>query len=317
MAEVCKICEGAGMRVVERADGARVAQRCVCQQSRRGERMIAGARIPPRYAECCFENFDTKFPNADRSLQSAVLQAKNFVKLYPYETDGKGLLIVGQIGVGKTHLAVATLRALIAEREAKALFYDYRDLLKELQNSYERKVEKSESEVLAPVLGSDVLVLDEIGASKPTDWSGEAIAHIINTRYNERKTTIITSNHINLPAGAPIPPNSWARPRSATLGDRVTDRIRSRIQEMCLVIEMTGEDFRERVKQANFRTTIQSHMSVGESSTSLSGMREDQQKKLLEDAEARMFRDRYQEDEPKGGARLGSKSLRKNVSGTD
>ncbi len=253
MVEVCKICEGAGMRVVERADGARVAQRCICQEARRSERMIAAARIPQRYIDCTLESYDTRFPSADRSLGSALLQAKNFVKAYPMETDGKGLLITGSIGVGKTHLAVGILQALIAERGANGLFYDYRDLLKHVQNSYDRKVDQSEREVLAPVFEAEVLVLDELGAAKPTDWVWDTIAHILNTRYNDRRTTILTTNYTNLPPlGTGEARSTKAVMREETLGDRITERMRSRLQEMCVVVEMQGEDFRQKVKRARF-----------------------------------------------------------------
>jgi DNA replication protein DnaC len=253
MPEVCQICEGSGMRVVER-EGTRVAQRCVCQQNRRAERMIAAAKIPQRYIDCTLDSYETKFPGADRSLQNALMQARSFVKAYPLETDGKGLLLTGSIGVGKTHLGVGILQALIAERGATGLFYDYRDLLKEVQNSYERKVDQSEREILAPVFEAEILVLDEVGAAKPTEWVWDTVAHILNTRYNDRRTTILTTNYANL---APLGGTTEGRSaksvmREETLGDRITERMRSRLQEMCVVVEMQGEDFRQKVKRARF-----------------------------------------------------------------
>ena len=126
---------------------------------------------------------------------------RNFVREYLPGTDGTGLLLTGSIGVGKTHLAVGILQALITERGAKGLFFDYRDLLKQVQNSYNRSVEVTELEVLRPVFEAEVLVLDELGASKPTDWVWDTVAHILNTRYNDRRTTIITTNYANLPPG--------------------------------------------------------------------------------------------------------------------
>ena len=82
---------------------------------------------------------------------------------YPLETGGTGLLLTGSIGVGKTHLAVGILQALVAERGATGLFYDYRELLKQVQNSYNRQVQATELEVLKPVFDAEVLVLDELG----------------------------------------------------------------------------------------------------------------------------------------------------------
>ena len=140
------------------------------------------------------------FPSANRSLAAAHLLATKFVKSYPLETGGTGLLLTGSIGVGKTHLAVGILQALVAERGATGLFYDYRELLKQVQNSYNQQVSATELEVLAPVFEAEVLVLDELGASKPTDWVWDTVAHILNTRYNDRRTTIITTNYANLRA---------------------------------------------------------------------------------------------------------------------
>jgi DNA replication protein DnaC len=170
---------------------------------------------------------------------------------YPLETNGTGLLLTGSIGVGKTHLAVGILQALVTERGATGLFYDYRDLLKQVQNSYNAQVRETELEVLRPVFEAEVLVLDELGAAKPTDWVWDTVAHILNTRYNDRRTTIITTNYANL---APLVSVSGegGRLREETLGDRIGERMRSRLQEMCVVVEMQGEDFRQKVKRASF-----------------------------------------------------------------
>ena len=167
--------------------------------------------------------------------------------------------MTGSIGVGKTHLAVGILQALVQERGATGLFYDYRELLKQVQNSYNRQVFATELEILAPVFEAEVLVLDELGASKPTDWVWDTVAHILNTRYNDRRTTIITTNYANAgPLGTAFEqatgPISQARfsSREETLGDRIGERMRSRLQEMCVVVDMNGVDFRQTVNLARF-----------------------------------------------------------------
>ncbi len=119
-------------------------------------------------------------------------------------------MLTGSIGVGKTHLAVGILQALVTERGATGLFYDYRELLKQVQNSYNRQVQATELEILAPVFDAEVLVLDELGASKPTDWVWDTVAHILNTRYNDRRTTIITTNYA---IAGPLAP-CWNCPRA-------------------------------------------------------------------------------------------------------
>ena len=257
--EVCTICDGSGLRIVERGDGSRVARDCECRVQQRVARMIARTNIPKRYEHCSLDSFETDFPSASRSLKSAHRNAKKFVEAYPLETRGTGLLLTGSIGVGKTHLAVGILQALVAERGATGLFYDYRELLKQVQHSYNRQVQATELEILAPVFEAEVLVLDELGASKPTDWVWDTVAHILNTRYNDRRTTIITTNYANagpLGSGLELGGGSIGQARMAnreeTLGDRIGERMRSRLQEMCVVVEMNGVDFRQTVNLARF-----------------------------------------------------------------
>jgi len=256
MDEVCKVCDGAGVRVVERADGERYVRDCVCRVKMRAERMLARTKIPKRYEHCTLEDFDTDFPGSTRSLSAAHLLAKKFVESYPVETGGTGLLLTGSIGVGKTHLATGILRSLVLERGVTGLFCDYRELLKQVQNSYNPQVRATELEILGPVFDAEVLVLDELGASKPTDWVWDTVAHILNTRYNDRRTTIITTNYANaapLGTGLELAGNA---PRTAvreeTLGDRIGERMRSRLQEMCVVVEMYGKDLRQTVKRPQF-----------------------------------------------------------------
>jgi DNA replication protein DnaC len=251
MSEVCVICGGSGLRVVQE-NGRQFAQDCVCRIERRVQRMVGRAHIPKRYEHCALDNYDTKFQSSNWSLGAAHLRARKFVESYPLETAGTGLLLTGSIGVGKTHLAVGILQALVSERGATGLFYDYRDLLKQIQNSYNAQVRETELEILKPVFEAEVLVLDELGASKPTDWVWDTVAHILNTRYNDRRTTIITTNYSNAGPLEGLPKETGRAAREETLGDRIGERMRSRLQEMCVVVEMQGEDFRQKVKRASF-----------------------------------------------------------------
>ncbi len=189
-------------------------------------------------------------------MMKAKLDAGKFIEQYPLERDG--LLFIGPIGVGKTHLAVAVLQELVRKKNVPCLFYDYRELLKEIQNSYNPSVQTTEMEVLRPVMETEVLVLDELGAVKPSEWVWDTVSLILNTRYNEKRTTIITTNLPDLPPAGSVEVDSrsaTAARRAAgepTLGDRITERMRSRLHEMCRVIVMQGEDFRTRYKKASF-----------------------------------------------------------------
>jgi DNA replication protein DnaC len=252
MAEVCPKCDGMGMVVVRRADGRFAAEPCDCRFEIRISTLMKRAQIPKRYEHCIFDNYHPDFPGADPSLAPAKMMGQQFVDGYPATTEGKGLLFVGSIGVGKTHLAVSILRALINEKAAQGLFCDYRELLKQIQHSYNPQVATTELEILRPVFEAEVLVLDELGAAKPTDWVWDTVALILNTRYNDKRTTIITSN---FPDGPPCGTTSTATQRAMrdeTLGDRIGERMRSRLAEMCVPIQMNGADFRKGVGRARF-----------------------------------------------------------------
>ena len=256
MVEPCPICEGSGLRLVERADGSRAAQECSCRAQKRKDKLIEQARIPQRHAHCTLDDFHPNYSGVNQSLNAALLQTRNFVRAYPFDTNGKGLLLTGRPGLGKTHLAVGLLRALVSERQVKGLFVDYRDLLKQVQNSYSPSVAASELSILQPVFDAEVLVLDDLGASKPTDWVFDTVAHILNSRYNQRLTTIITTNFSNQEESSR---EEYARKNDAqrvmserTLGDRIGNRVLSRLQEMCVVVEMAGEDFRQKIARATF-----------------------------------------------------------------
>jgi DNA replication protein DnaC len=221
----------------------------------REERRLAAAHIPERYRSCTLDTFDPAFKGANPSLGMALLAARRFVEAYPVDTAGKGLLFTGNIGVGKTHLAVGILRRLVRERGVRGLFCDYRELLRNIQNSYNPQVNTTELELLKPVFAAEVLVLDDLGAQKPTEWVWDTVALILNTRYNDKQTSIITTNYPDMSAGAGFKPDPEGRKPTKgedTLGDRIGDRMRSRLSEMCIPIEMTGEDLRQSIERARF-----------------------------------------------------------------
>jgi DNA replication protein DnaC len=221
--DVCRICFGAGMEVVA-GKGART---CECRKQKTHSNLIEKARIPKRYTDCHFHSYRAFNPSQERAFRFASRLAME------YPAVERGLLLMGTVGVGKTHLAVSILKGL-TERGFSCLFYEFGALLKEIQGSYNTVSHTSELKVLAPVFDSDVLVLDEIGASKPTDWVRDTMAHIINTRYNDKKLTVFTTNYLD----------ERRTERDETLEDRIGVRLRSRLFEMSKTVSINGEDFR-------------------------------------------------------------------------
>src|SRR5438132_1991124 len=253
-AEVCPLCEGTGWKSVANGSDRRVT-RCDCRVQARSEALLKAARIPKRYEHCELSNFDYEGPH--QALFPARMAACKFVEEYP--VDNTGLLLIGTIGVGKTHLAVGIIKELILSKGIGCLFYDYRELLKEIQNSYNESVRATELEVLRPVFETEILVLDELGAVKPTEWVWDTVSLILNTRYNDNRTTTITTNFPDEAGQDPYanPASEFGRAQRAvrreTLGDRIGDRMRSRLHEMCRTIKMEGDDFRQTIRSASFR----------------------------------------------------------------
>jgi DNA replication protein DnaC len=163
--------------------------------------------------------------------------------------------------VGKTHLAVGIIKDLIREKGIHCRFCDYRELLKSIQNSYNPSVQATEMEILRPVFEAEVLVLDELGAVRTTEWVFDTVHYILNSRYNDNRTTIITTNYPDAPEqDSPEDNNSRSysaaerAARRETLGDRIGERMRSRLHEMCKKVEIEGPDYRVDSKRARFQS---------------------------------------------------------------
>jgi DNA replication protein DnaC len=235
--------------VVQSGPAGATAARCSCYDDQRADRLLERSNIPRRYQDCSFENFK---PN-HASQSDALKLARKFAANYPDQSVG--LLLIGPCGVGKTHLAVALLRELILVKSAPCLFYDFRDLLRDIQSTFSPDSDLRESDVLLPVFDSRVLVLDELGAQRSSAWVEDTIFYIINHRYNQKKLTIFTSNYLD--AGEVEAPTPWKKDsfkkEEEALVDRIGVRLRSRIYEMCKVVAIDGQDFRRNIKQAGYR----------------------------------------------------------------
>ncbi|NTU51010.1 MAG: ATP-binding protein [Candidatus Aminicenantes bacterium] len=242
---VCGKCQGTGW-ILEDAGGSQVAKRCVCFGDRVKQSLVDQANIPRRYLSCSLDNFEVH----NDSHRDALKISRQFVKNYP--AQDVGLVFIGPCGVGKTHLAVAIIQELIRTKDAACIFYDFRDLIREIQSTFTPESTLSESDVLSPVFSSEVLVLDELGAKRTSAWVEETVFYIINHRYNHKKMTLFTTNYPDT-EDSEDKRDSFYKKGDESLIDRIGVRLRSRIYEMCKVVEMGGEDYRKMAKQASYR----------------------------------------------------------------
>jgi DNA replication protein DnaC len=242
----CPECNGSGWIYLVK-DGAAGVQRCDCFRQARIDRLITNARIPSRYAHCELSSFEVREKLTTQSIEFAKLAAEAFVEEFPSATP-IGLLFMGPQGVGKTHLSVGIIKALMRRKAVPCMFRAFPELLKEIQMSYSPISESSELSLLAPVLETDVLVLDELGSQTPSAWVKDTVSYILNYRYSENKVTIFTTNYLDADD-----PMSTRKGVFYSLRDRIGDQMRSRLYEMCKTIVVKGQDFRQNVLDAEYR----------------------------------------------------------------
>ena len=248
----CDVCGGRGQIFEEDASGVSTLKECSCAVLTQRLAKLNAAGIPGKFAGTQFETFN---PVGD-SQKQAKSRARDFVR--DFGKTGQGLMFMGRPGLGKTHLAVSVIKALVLEWGADCKFIDFFQLLSDIRYGYSQDL--SEQAIIHPYVQAQVLVIDELAKGRNTEWELTMLDQIISSRYNAAdKITLVTTNYMDVPTEPERQTNdskfadtqSPAYRKNAvgeeTLQDKVGERIFSRLVEMCQIVKLQGQDYRQEV----------------------------------------------------------------------
>jgi DNA replication protein DnaC len=228
----CKTCQDSGW-VLVKVDGREIARPCSCRREGAQALNAENANIPLRFLGTELKSY---FPDkANPSQAKARKAAEKFVADYP--AVDSGLLFQGATGVGKTRLLCSIGNQLIKEKVVEVAYIDWNDLAREMRSGEDSASRDFSTigQLIQRLARAELLLFDELGASRPSPWVEDNIYYLVNRRYNDNRITLFASNFFDKKAGS-----------EETLSERIGNRIRSRLFEMARSIEIMGADYRQK-----------------------------------------------------------------------
>lgn len=229
-----KECDGSGFYMMQKGRFEEIAVMCKCFEDKKLMRKIQSAGIASDFANATVKEFDPNMYNEQENIDKAKYAKKIAIRFVERFHDmveiGKGLYFYSSVkGSGKTRLATSIVNALITKYQVRPLYISSANLLNEIKKTFDPNPENTTYEIVENFKQAEVLVLDDLGVEKTTDWSEEILTQILEDRMNYKRLTIITSNF-------PIDQLS----RKYKMG-----RIESRIEKMTFPVIMPEESIRK------------------------------------------------------------------------
>lgn len=215
------ICDGSGWIEVDEL----TAKPCGCRdlRARRAASRRLGTGIPKRFRGVGFE----RKPIADMD-PTLVRQIRVFVRDIDRNLEqGRGLWMFGDVGTGKTSLAMLVSKAALEAGRSVAI-YSMPRLLADIKETYEDSSQQSYMQLFDRLCSVDLLHIDDLGAEKRTEWVLEQLYAIVNERWQEQRSIVVTTNLLDVDE----------------LRAQISPRTVSRLHEMCELIPIMGNDRR-------------------------------------------------------------------------
>lgn len=194
-------------------------------KAERTKRLFDSATLGEKFAESRFETWE-HIAGTDQTYTACKQMADEFEE---YQKSGQGLLIFGAPGNGKSRLAASIVNAVLEQGKA-AVFQSVPDLLERIKRTFNAEGE-TEAAIMTALEQADLLVLDDLGAEKTTEWTESKLYSIIDYRYRHKKPIVVTTNR-DLKG-------------KDTLEDAVGFRAYDRLIEMCAIVKNSGESYRK------------------------------------------------------------------------
>jgi DNA replication protein DnaC len=219
-----ELCDGSGF-VLDEATNTAYDCRCRPQRVALAKARSLSAVIPRRYRDASFDR--PPVTGIDRQVVAATRRFAESIddKL----SSGRGLWFMGPVGTGKTTLAMLVSKAALQAGRSVAI-YSLPRLLNEIRDTH--RAERSHVDLLDRLTAVDLLHIDDVGAERTNDWVLEELYSIVNARYEDERSMVITTNIMDREA----------------LCDQITERTASRLTEMCDELPLLGEDHRMDVR---------------------------------------------------------------------